>query len=340
MGIRGLNTCISKTAPHSIIPVKWDDWANKRLGIDIQCFLYRALAKHLSPIDIIAEQIAHFRLLKIEPIYVFDGKPPSEKDSVVNKRKIERSEAMKRCHDLRESLNHETDIENQKLILLKIREIESEFPNLTYEMKDEIKKFLYAAGIMFVAPACEADSILAYWCRRGILDGVVSFDLDFIPRGCNLLVPKHITSRPGDTWNFFNPIKIKEALHLDESQFVDLCVLMGSDYTPTLSIVPWKLALTSLQRNESLCDIWARHTFCNWRRQDSHEQLESELEIFYKAKLILKGFGDTPESLMENIQWDKWNAGLQESEQASLDEFKKAYPNWDSQWWTLFLRRV
>jgi flap endonuclease-1 len=340
MGIRGLNTCISKSAPHTIVPVRWDNWCYKRLGVDIQCFLYRALANHLCPLEIIAAQIAEFRRLQIEPVYVFDGKPPSEKDSVVSKRKFERAIALKRCEELRESLNRETNSAVRDSILVKIREIESEFPNLTYEIKDEIKQFLYACGVMFVAPTCEADSILAYWCKRGVLDGVVSFDLDFIPRGCNLLVPKHISEAPGASWIQYEPSRIIRGLSLDESRFVDLCVLMGSDYTPTLSIVPWKLALSALQRNESLCDIWARHTFCNWRRADSKDRLENELEMFYKAKIILKGFGDTPESLMESIQWSKWDAGIQEPEMATLDGFKKAHPEWDTQWWNLFLHRV
>lgn len=340
MGIRGLNTCIIKTAPHTITNVEWTDWSGKRVGVDIQCFLYRALATHLAPIDIIAAQIAHFRALNIEPVYVFDGKPPAEKDSVVNKRKLDRSDALKRCDELRLSLNHETCAENRDSILAKIREIEAEFPNLTYEMKDEIKKFLYACGAMFVSPTCEADSILAYWCKHGILDGVVSFDLDFIPRGCNLLVPKHITAVPGTPWNYFNPAKIIRGLSLDESRFIDLCILMGSDYTPSLPIVPWKMALTSLQRSESICDIWARHTFCNWRRKDSQERLESELEMFCRAKMILKGFGDTPESLMEGIQWSKWDAGIQKPEENTLIEFRKTHADWSPQWWGLFMRRV
>ena len=336
MGIRGLHTCLLKTIPDSIQSVDWSQWRGKRLGIDIQCFLYRAIANQLNPLEVIANQIVAFRSLGITPVYVFDGKPPTEKDSVTQKRRQERQDAIDLLESLRNQLTDVCDEIVRTDLLSKIHEIESKFPVLSFEIKDEIKKFLYASGSMFVNPNCEADALLAYWVRRGVLDGVVSFDLDFIPRGCSLLVPKHISAKPGESWYLYDPVTICKGLTMNCDQFVDFCVLLGSDYTPNLPIVAWKTALSGIQRFESLATIWGRHTFSNWRRNDTASQFNMEVEQLKKAKAILKGEFDDPDTLMESVQWAKWNAGIQSPELVALDEFRRTYgTNWNPEWWTI-----
>lgn len=332
MGIRGLNTCINRTIPTLIKPVLWKNLRKTRVGIDINCFLYRALASHLSPLKVIAEQIANFRKLGITPIYVFDGKPPSEKDLVISKRKSDRNEAILLKDRLLSLLDSENDIKNREILLGQIHDLESANPVLTYEMRDEIKQFLYAAGAMFVSAFAEADSLLSYWFKRGVIDSVASFDLDFLPRGTTLLVPKNINDGPGGQWLYYDPIAIRRGLRLGEAEFVDFCVLLGSDYTQNLPIVPWKIALQSLQARDSLTSIWARHTFSNWRRNDSNLNMNSEIEKLLKARDILMGIDETPETLMEPSQWLKWNT-LCEKEPSVLKEYSIKYSDWPNDIW-------
>jgi flap endonuclease-1 len=330
MGIRGLNTCLLRTAPQCISPITWNSWKGTRVGIDIQCFIYRALANHNCPLKTIAAQIILFREKDITPIYIFEGKPPAEKNTIVEKRRNDRHAAFSRCAELKKLLEAANDNANREILINQIREIESQFPNITYEMKDEIKKLLYAAGIMFVTANCEADILIAYWCRRNVLDGVVSLDLDFIARGCQLIVPKDSDFK---SCIHYDPLYIRSELGLNETQFLDLCVLMGSDYTSDLPIVSWKLALSSLKRGDTLTSIWAKHTFSNWRQNTQNNHYDSDIESFRRAKLILNGSLDNAAELMEAIQWDKWNLGPQKPEPSTLNEFRKLNPDWDSQWW-------
>jgi 5'-3' exonuclease len=333
MGIRGLHICIKKTIPDVITPVVWSSYSNSRIGIDIQCFLYRAISRGESPLKVIAEQIVYFRKHNINVIYVFDGKPPTEKDGVNDKRFIERKEAIDKCASLRQLLEIENDRLKREILEKEIHDLEMKYPSLSYEVKDEVKKFLFATGTMFICANCEADTLLAYWFRRNIIDAVASYDYDFIARGCLLLVPKNTD---WDQWDVYNPITIRKSLGLSESRFMDLCVLMGSDYTPGLPIVPWKSALHALQHGDSIDVIWARHTFSNWRQIDMKKKLQLEVDVLTKAKRILGGEDDIPEAMMESIQWEKWNAGSKDSEPASLNEFKKTYSNWNTEWWQHF----
>ena len=361
MGIRGLHICIKKTIPKVIKTVDWQDWSGKRIGIDILCFIYKAIAAGTNPLEVIAAQIAFFKKNNIKIIYVFDGKPPSEKESVCDKRSNDRKNAILKCAELRSMLEMEQDSEKRDSIKSQIHVLEVQFPNISFQVKDEIKKFLYATGTMFICPNCEADTILAYWFRRGILDAIVSHDYDFIARGCRLLTPpKKLTNviqnlwfpqgimndkekefckkeqHQQEEWEDYDPVKIRKALYLCESRFVNLCVLMGSDYTPGLPIVPWKSALKSLQYNESIESIWARNTFSNWRQADPKNVLHAEMKIIQNAKQILTGENDRPELMMDTAQWEKWNISVETPEPESLAFFKKLYPEWESTWWQVF----
>jgi len=330
MGIRGLNTCITRTTPESIKTVKWTDYENTCIGIDITCFLYRALASHLNPIDIIAAQLVGFKNLNVKPIYVFDGKAPQEKDIVVTKRRNDRNEALELCAKLKESLALETDISALDLIKRSINEIEEKNPVLTYEIKDEIKQFLYITGTTFVTASGEADSLLAYMFKRNIIDAIISLDLDFIARGTILLVPSHITCSPGGLWSQYDATLIRRGLRLSEDKFIDLCVLIGSDYTPDLTIVPWKTALTSLRSGDSISEIWARHTFSNWRRSDSGLMLKTDVDRLKKARNILLGLEDTADTLLDQVQWRKCLAPNY-VETDGINLLRKKYPHFTNQ---------
>jgi len=334
MGIRGLHICIKKTIPETVKSVNWSHWLNKRIGVDISCFLYRALSKGQAPLEAIAQQIAYFRAHKINLIYVFDGKPPSEKDMVNDKRFSERKVATDKCYELKNQLEHETVSERRDLLLVQIRELESRFPILTNGIKEEVKRFLEATGTLFIVPNCEADTLLAYWFRRGVLDAIVSHDYDFIARGCRLLAPRQTLVENMNLWTQwedYDPVVIRDGLGLNESRFVDLCVLMGSDYTPGLPIVPWKIALTALQYKEPIEAIWARHTFSNWRQKDVKARLCGEIDVLFKAKRILGGNDDVPEDMMDLSQWAKWTGGSTVPVPDALHEFKKLYSEFDWQ---------
>jgi 5'-3' exonuclease len=216
--------------------------------------------------------------------------------------------------------------------------LELQYPTISHDIKDEIKKLLYATGTLFICAKSEADTLLAYWYRRNIIDAVLSYDYDFIARGCKLLIPMQTQAQSQwDKWETYDPQIIRTALGLNEERFIDLCVLIGSDYTPDLPIVPWKTALQGLKSNQPIETIWSRHTFTNWRDPNVKERMKNEMEMFNRAKCILNGTGDLPECMMEDLQWEKWNAGNQNPEVLSLNLFRKIYPDWNSEWWELFM---
>ena len=79
MGVRDLNYLIKRYNRSSIKELTLHDLKNKRLAIDLQLYLYKALIQNKNPVEEIHKQILHLERYKITPIYVFDGKPPKEK---------------------------------------------------------------------------------------------------------------------------------------------------------------------------------------------------------------------------------------------------------------------
>ena len=333
MGIRGLNTCLQTSATSSIKNVDWSSFSSKRIGVDIQCFLYRAIANQLCPLTVIAEQIVKFRQNNITPIYVFDGKPPVEKDTVIIKRRTDRNAALELCKKLRQDLEKTTDSILKESLLKQIQDLESKNPSISFESKNEIKKFMYTVGVLFVNATSEADSLLAYLFKRGIIDAVATFDLDLLPRGTNVMVPKNIKNSPGTAWSYYDYSVIKRSLCLNDSQFVELCVLMGSDYTPDLAIVPWSTALNSIRSGISLRNIWERHTFSSWRRVDTVNTTDIDMKKLLRAKNLLLGIDDVLETLLEPDQIAKIAKVELNNEEDSFVEFKKLYSTWDNDWW-------
>ena len=87
MGIKGLTTILKKFAPQSIREIKLGTLYNKRIAIDTSLFIHKFLYSYNNIIYGFFLQVYHLRRRNIEPLYIFDGKPPKEKSQVIQQRK-------------------------------------------------------------------------------------------------------------------------------------------------------------------------------------------------------------------------------------------------------------
>jgi 5'-3' exonuclease len=96
---------------------------------------------------------------------------------------------------------------------------------LGHEDIQNLKKFLDLLKIPYVIANREADDLMAYLYKKNIIQACQSDDMDMLPRGCGNVI--QITSN-GISQYILQ--KILEELKLSYHQFIDLCVLLGSDY--------------------------------------------------------------------------------------------------------------
>ena len=101
MGIRGLTQLIKENSNESIQTHNLHSISGKKVAIDASLFMYKMLinvrtsnqsyfknkkGKVISHITGIFYKTTNYLAVNITPIYVFDGKPPQNKQNVLNSR--------------------------------------------------------------------------------------------------------------------------------------------------------------------------------------------------------------------------------------------------------------
>lgn len=286
MGIRGLAGFLRWRTPYARRPVCWGSYTGTRWAVDASCILYRARAANLSVITVVASLIVRMRNAGIEPVFIFDGRTPAAKSETVEKRR-EMREAVK--HEIAMIKAEITDTAATPETIAKearMAELHARVPHITARDRDDIKKFLYSAGALFVTAIGEADDLLGYLARTEQVSAVVSMDMDMLARGVRILIQPETPDMTVLTQ--ITLTAVLGGLGLSYEQFVDACMLMGSDYTPhTIRTLPPSIAIETIRaRRSSLED-----------------------ECMRNGAALLRGDGVTWGCVLADTQLEKWKAG-------------------------------
>jgi 5'-3' exonuclease len=301
MGVRGLKQWLQIQSPPTV--PDWIRFQKTKVGIDILPFLYNAKKQDQCIVTAIAKMVEFFRSKQIEPIFFFDGKPPSEKKEVVK----ERAEARQQLQILTIEL---IDGPDKELVEHEIQRLQRSSPTVSYAERDLIKKFLYTMGVQFVNASGEADPLLAYLSKIKVLSAVVSTDMDMIPRGVeHLLMPNEL----GD-WVNYTLSTILSNISITLPQFINLCVLMGTDYTKGVRYISSRTAYHAIQRSESFREAWL-----------GLGQKETDLSSLNRAKELLEGTTDTLEILLTDKELTKWKSYKPSIEADEFPTFQSKY---------------
>lgn len=232
MGIRGLSNFLKNKVPKAHRSVAWNsgEYRGQRWGVDCQCLLHRARGDGLSPLTVIAALVFRLRRMGVEPVFVFDGRPPAAKADVIADRRVVRQAVQKEIAEVQAEIASGvlTQVE-QIAAQTRIDGLQKKAPQITNGDRDEIKRFLYAAGVLFVTAQGEADDVLAFQCRAGALQAVISTDMDMLARGVPLLIVPE--TNDASVMSGIALSAVLTGLGLTYEQFVQACVLMGCDYT-------------------------------------------------------------------------------------------------------------
>jgi 5'-3' exonuclease len=311
MGIRGLTGWIRWALQTSPTSIDWKKYSGKRIGIDILGFLYRAKAQQQPIVLYLAQLIAAFRAHNIEPVPIFDGKPPDEKREALKQRTMLRITSDAKRKQLNTDIEHVPMSEQQRSIVESaLRTLDMNAAYLTSEERDVAKQFFYACGITPLNATGEADNVLAYFSKRGLVDAVISNDLDLLARGVETLLVPVTRALPGDTngWTEYNLTHILNTASLSYEQFVEMCVLMGCDYTIGHKSFPYRSAYWSILYGKGFEYTLKKHAVPN-------------AEVYMKAVDVLRGTYETQETLMGAKQWEKLKQEPQ-TETATLETLR------------------
>ena len=180
MGVKGLYTYM-KPYRRSIIP---DMCEPIRIGIDAMSLIYKYKSeyKQLYPYIQILKDKGHLM------IFVFDGKAPVEKNEATNDRRDAREVAVSQAGVLKGCLDDPNlTIKEREVLEYSVARLEYQGWHMTRDIRLEIQEELDKMGIPWIKAIEEADGVLIDMNAMGVIDAVMSTDMDFILAGIKRL---------------------------------------------------------------------------------------------------------------------------------------------------------
>jgi flap endonuclease-1 len=193
MGVKGLSKFIKENIPNAINKRKLSDFSDSVVAIDTNYYIYKYTISTDDFVKKFASQYLHLISFGIKPLYVFDGKPPSEKQKVIEKRK---------------KVNQKKNIE------------------VTNSSIKQLKRFFKDYNIPYLECIAEADFICSQLSRHDVIRGCISDDMDFLTLGCKYLYREYYQYSDEIVEYSLDEI-LKE---FTPEQLIDISIFLGCDY--------------------------------------------------------------------------------------------------------------
>jgi 5'-3' exonuclease len=183
MGVKGLYSYL-RPYRHDLYTTSSDllpESERLRIGFDAMSILYKYKAAY-------AEIYPLLECLKGQGhrlLFVFDGKPPVEKEEEVKERREARVEATAQATALKEYLAAAPpeDKREREILEFSVARLEYQGWSMSRTIRKEFQEKLSALEIPFVKGTGEADAVLTDLAGAGKLDVIVSTDMDFLLAG-------------------------------------------------------------------------------------------------------------------------------------------------------------
>jgi hypothetical protein len=280
MGIRYLGHVIDTFRWANVIHLS--RYRGCRVAIDTNLFLYKLNYQYGNIIDGLFLMMNKMMKHRICPIFVFDGRPPSEKGDIIAKRR--------RRRDIYRERYNEMIVEHERLVLMgasedeleshraKMVSLERKLFVVTRDVVDKAQEFIEIMGFPWVRHECEAEHLCAYLSRENLVDAVITDDMDALACGARVVLRAFSTRH--DTIEEIRLIDCLRGTEMTFPQFQRLCVMIGTEYGPYEETVVMKddiPELIGLLRDEresnAIVEYAAKH-------DDFRTRVSKILEIF------------------------------------------------------------
>ncbi|XP_075423078.1 flap endonuclease 1 [Ascaphus truei] len=314
MGIHGLAKLIADVAPTAIKENDIKSYFGRKVAVDASMCIYQFLIAVRQDGNMLqnedGETTSHlmgmfYRTIRmvehgIKPVYVFDGKPPHLKSGELAKRSERRAEAEKKLEAAQEAGEAE-NIEKFNKRLVKV----------TKQHNEECKRLLALMGIPYVDAPCEAEATCAALVKAGKVYAAATEDMDALTFGTPLLL-RHLTASEAKKLPIqeFHFSRALQDMSLTHEQFVDLCILLGSDYCETIRGIGPKKAMELIRQHKSIEEIMENIDLKkypvpeNWLHKEAR-QLFLQPEVVEMESVDLKWTEPDEESLVSFMCGEK-----------------------------------
>jgi hypothetical protein len=225
MGIKFLNKFLMDNCnARSIRKLSLQYLEKKVIVVDTSIYLYKFSEKG----DVLENfylMISVFRHYSINPVFVFDGKPPIEKKDLLIKRKQEKQAAEDKYNELK----HEAEDSGLTPVLVhEMENLKRQFVRVSDADIQGAKALMRAYGITYFESRGESDQLCAYLVKHNYAWACMSDDMDMFLYGCPRVL-RHMSLAKHDVV-FYDTEKILADLDMSQDTFLDIAVLSGTDY--------------------------------------------------------------------------------------------------------------
>lgn len=228
MGIRYLNKYFVEHCKKCIKLTNFNELSGKTIVVDISIYLYKYQMSD-ALIENMYLMLSLFKYHNIIPIFIFDGKPPVEKRNVLNQRYQDKVTAEIKCKELYKQLETMGSNNERETILETIQSLKKKCVFLKKEDIQKVQMLITAYGYSYYVAAGEADELCALFVRHKKAWACLSEDMDMfvygIPRVLRYISLLNRTIVLYDTYN------ILKSIDITIQNFIELCIMSGSDYT-------------------------------------------------------------------------------------------------------------
>ena len=195
MGIRALNKFLQAKCKSSIKSIPLTELSGKKIAVDISIYIYKYISEN-ALLENMYLMISLFREHNIIPIFIFDGKPPAEKNETIATRRKNKTDAREEYYRLKvlvESMKMDTDADTQKQkqkeyeindMSQTMEQLKKKFINIKYDDIQNVKTLLQAYGVTYFEAPGEADILCAKLVTNNLVYACLSEDTDMFVYGC------------------------------------------------------------------------------------------------------------------------------------------------------------
>lgn len=263
MGIDGLTKFLKSKAPKCIHTITYDDLGKPGIipvvyAVDVSSYLFasqynkinKSIGNHIREFfEMIACAHQHNYFL----VFVFDGDTHGEaKAETIGERTNNRERQRTKIKTLMSELQIDISGDEEQILInrcyeyinnpehftpkcLELRDVLKNYIVLQASHFSDLKTLFDLSGQPYLQAIGEADHMIATLAKEGLIDGVFSEDLDMLTHGIPALIRGVTTGRSTGILSLFKLTDILAELKLTMTQFVELCILCGCDYAPTIT---------------------------------------------------------------------------------------------------------
>lgn len=262
MGIKGINKFLKEKCPEVFEIVDMSLYRYKKIAVDAAIYICKyKMVYGDNVMDAYVNFIASLRENKIHPVFVFDGESPVEKNAEKKARGEAKDKQVQRIANIETDLNiyYETGVISDELAKANIRALEdgvdksmvqkliddevvvpfnedkirtyisklkSRILKITPEDYTAFKGLLDIMSIKYLQAETEAEILCAQLCKQNLVSAVLTADTDVLAAGC----PVMLSQMNGKSFVQVRLENVLKQLDLTEKEWLDLCIMCGTDF--------------------------------------------------------------------------------------------------------------